>query len=61
MRAMKATTNAASVTEGNTTCCQLPVPPAGSHLRVIEKTMTNIRPSQNTGMDMPKRAEDVTR
>ena len=61
IRAMNATTNAARVIDGKITFCQLPVPPAGSHFKITAKTTTSIRPSQNTGMDMPKRAEMVTR
>ncbi len=61
MRAMNATTNEASVTDGRITCCQLPVPPAGSHFRMTEKTTTSMMPSQNTGMDIPKSEAMVTR
>ncbi len=60
IRAMKATTKAARVSEGRMTCFQLPVPPAGSQLRTIENTTTSIKPSQKTGIEMPKRAVEVT-
>ena len=38
-----------------------PVPPAGSHFNMTEKTRTSIRPSQKTGMLIPKRADEVAR
>ena len=61
IRAINATTKEARVIEGKITCCQLPVPPAGSHCRIrLQRDITNIRPSQNTGIEIPKRADIVT-
>ena len=54
-------TKAVKVIEGRMTCFQVPMPPAGSHWSQTAKTTTSIRPNQNTGMEMPKRAVEVTK
>ena len=56
MRAMMPRGTVASATEGSMKLEKPRAPPAGKMLKLTEKTMINIIPSQKTGIEMPRTA-----